>query len=85
MTRSHLPTASDFWFLPLGGANEIGMNLNLFGHNKQWLVVDLGVTFHDRLGFDIIAPDPSFLIDHQKNIAGLVLTHAHEDHVGAVP
>ncbi len=80
-----IPTKKDFWFLPLGGSNEIGMNLNLYGYNKQWLIVDLGVTFFDRFGVDIITPDPSFLIQHKDNIAGLVLTHAHEDHVGAVP
>jgi ribonuclease J len=80
-----IPTKNDFWFLPLGGSNEIGMNLNLFGYNNQWLIVDLGITFHDGLGVDIITPDPSFLIQHKDHIAGLVLTHAHEDHVGAIP
>ncbi len=80
-----LPTKNDFWFLPLGGANEIGMNLNVFGYNKQWLIVDLGITFHDRLGVEVIAPDPSFLLPYKENIVGLVVTHAHEDHVGAIP
>ena len=84
MTKT-LPTKNDFWFLPLGGANEIGMNLNVFGYNKQWLIVDLGITFHDRLGVEVIAPDPSFLIPYKENIVGLVVTHAHEDHVGAIP
>ena len=60
-----IPTKNDFWFLPLGGSNEIGMNLNLFGYNNQWLIVDLGITFHDRLGVDVITPDPSFLIHHE--------------------
>jgi len=49
------------------------------------LIVDLGITFHDRLGVDVITPDPTFLINNKDNISGLVLTHAHEDHVGAVP
>ena len=80
-----LPTKNDFWFLPLGGAKEIGMNLNVFGYNKQWLIVDLGITFHDRLGVEVIAPDPSFLLPYKENIVGLVVTHAHEDHVGAIP
>lgn len=80
-----IPGKNDFWFLPLGGANEIGMNLNAFGTNGQWLIVDLGVTFFDRYGIEIITPDPSFLIDHQDKIEGLVLTHAHEDHIGAIP
>jgi ribonuclease J len=81
----NLPTKSDFWFLPLGGAGEIGMNLNLYGHNQQWLMVDLGITFHDRLGVEVITPDPSFILPYQNNLKGLVLTHAHEDHVGAIP
>jgi ribonuclease J len=82
---THLPGKKDFWFLPLGGSNEIGMNLNLFGHNQQWLMVDLGITFYDRLGLEVITPDPSFILPYQENLVGLVLTHAHEDHVGAVP
>ncbi len=80
-----IPSEKDFWFLPLGGANEIGMNLNVFGHNGQWLLVDLGVTFNDRYGIEIITPDPSFLVQHKEQIIGLVVTHAHEDHIGAIP
>jgi len=79
------PKKTNFWFLPLGGAGEIGMNLNLFGHNKEWIIVDCGITFGDRLGIDIIMPDPSAILDHAENIKALVLTHAHEDHIGAVP
>lgn len=82
---THLPTKNDLWFLPLGGAGEIGMNSNLFGHDGQWLMVDLGITFADRLGIEIITPDPTFILPYQKNLVGLVLTHAHEDHVGALP
>ena len=81
----NLPTKKDFWFLPLGGAGEIGMNLNLYGHNQQWLMVDLGVTFHDRLGIEVLTPELSAILPYQKNLKGLVLTHAHEDHVGAIP
>lgn len=79
------PKKTNFWFLPLGGAGEIGMNLNLFGHNKEWIIVDCGITFGDRLGIDIIMPDPSVILDYADNIKALVLTHAHEDHIGAVP
>ena len=74
-------------FLPLGGAGEIGMNLNLFGYRGRWLMVDLGVTFGDPSipGIDVITPDPKFIAERKDRLAGLVLTHAHEDHIGAVP
>jgi len=78
-------------FLPLGGSNEIGMNFNLYGygppHARKWIVVDLGVTFGDQTtpGVEIILPDPAFIEEHAKDILGIVLTHAHEDHIGAVP
>jgi len=77
-------------FLPLGGSNEIGMNFNLYGygppHARQWIVVDLGVTFGDQTtpGVEIILPDPTFIEKYAKDILGIVLTHAHEDHIGAV-
>lgn len=77
-------------FLPLGGAGEIGMNLNLYGfgpaNNRRWIMVDLGVTFGDERtpGVDLIMPDPSFIEERSDKLLGLVLTHAHEDHIGAV-
>ena len=77
-------------FLPLGGSNEIGMNFNLYGYgpaeDRKWIVVDLGVTFGDQTtpGVELILPDPSFNGEHPKDILGIVLTHAHEDHIGAV-
>jgi ribonuclease J len=77
-------------FLPLGGSNEIGMNLNLYGYgpsdDRKWIVVDLGVTFGDQTtpGVEIILPDPTYLEQVKKNLLGIVLTHAHEDHIGAV-
>lgn len=79
------PTEQDFWFLPLGGSGEIGMNLNLYGHDDQWLMVDLGVTFTDRFGIEVVTPDPEFIVEQREKLVGLVLTHAHEDHVGAIP
>jgi ribonuclease J len=74
-------------FLPLGGAGEIGMNLNLYGLDDQWLLVDLGVAFGDERtpGVDLLVPDPEFIARRRSQIVGLVLTHAHEDHLGAVP
>ncbi|HER20280.1 MAG TPA: ribonuclease J, partial [Chromatiales bacterium] len=76
----------DLVFVPLGGAGEIGMNLNLYGHAGKWLMVDLGITFGDDStpGIEIIMPDPAFIAERRDDLAGLVLTHAHEDHLGAV-
>lgn len=73
-------------FLPLGGAGEIGMNLNLYGCGGKWLMVDLGVSFGDDTtpGIDVIMPDPGFIADRRDDLAGIVLTHGHEDHLGAV-
>lgn len=84
---SHKPKNNELLFLPLGGAGEIGMNLSLYGHAGQWLMVDLGVTFGDDStpGIDIIMPDITFIEERVEDLIGLVLTHAHEDHIGAVP
>src|SRR5688572_3639482 len=77
-------------FLPLGGSNESGMNVNLCGygppHDPQGIVVGLGVTFGDQTttGVGVILPDPAFIEEHAHRILGIVLTHAHEDHIGAV-
>jgi ribonuclease J len=72
-------------FLPLGGSGEIGMNLNLYGYKDQWLMVDLGITFHDRLGIEVVLPNPQYIAERKDKLVGLLLTHAHEDHIGAVP
>ena len=81
------PGAEELLFVPLGGTGEIGMNLNLYGHAGKWLMVDLGVMFRDKAvyGHDVIMPDPDFIAGRRGELAGLVLTHAHEDHIGAVP
>ncbi len=77
-------------FCPLGGSGEIGMNMNLFAYgkpdNQKWIVVDMGVTFADDSipGIDLIYPDPGFIIDKKENLLGIILTHAHEDHIGAI-
>jgi len=75
----------DLFFLPLGGAGEIGMNLNLYRYDDQWLMVDLGVTFGHELGVEVIMPDPSYIVERRDKLKALILTHAHEDHIGAVP
>jgi ribonuclease J len=74
-------------FLALGGSGEIGMNLNLYGCRGKWVMVDLGVTFADPAypGIDLIMPDTAFIEERNKDLLGIVLTHGHEDHIGAVP
>ena len=98
------PNIDDLWFVPLGGTGEIGMNLNLYGHNGQWLMVDCGVSFDEPLVPDykkgdkvanaiqskgsthrVVAPDPTFIAKQKDALAGIVITHAHEDHIGAIP
>src|SRR5712671_4952747 len=82
--------AEELVFAPLGGAGEIGMNLSLYGlgseRSKAWLAIDLGVAFagDDLPGIDLIMPDIRFLVEERRNLVGLVLTHAHEDHFGAL-
>ena len=77
-------------FCPLGGSGEIGMNLNLYAYgkpdNQKWLIVDVGVTFADDSipGIDLIYPDPGFIVDKKDDVLGIILTHAHEDHIGAI-
>ena len=74
-------------FIPLGGSGEIGMNLNLYHYNGKWIIVDLGLGFAepDLPGVDIIVPNINFIIKEiKKDILGIVLTHAHEDHIGAI-
>ena len=77
-------------FCPLGGAGEIGANMNLYAYGKpgehKWIMVDIGVTFADDTlpGIDLIYPDPGFIIDKKEDLLGIILTHAHEDHIGAI-
>lgn len=80
------PSDQDLWFLPLGGTGEIGMNLNLYGHAGRWLMVDCGVTFakQGEPGPHVQMADPDFIARRAGDLEALVLTHAHEDHVGAV-
>ncbi|WP_371195170.1 ribonuclease J [Glaciecola sp. SC05] len=90
-----IPNSQQLWFLPLGGTGEIGMNMNLYGHSHSWLMVDCGATFQSPLDpkdddnpraktYSVVAPDASFIEARKDSLCGIVLTHAHEDHIGAV-
>jgi ribonuclease J len=83
-------SSDELVFAPLGGLGEIGMNAGLYGFGpkgkRKWILVDLGVAFAgpDLPGIDLLMPDLTFIERHKKDLLGLVITHAHEDHVGAI-
>ena len=86
-----MPKSDELVFLPLGGSGEIGMNFNAYGfgppNRRQWIVVDCGVTFGretDSPGVDLILPDIRYLAERRGDVLGIVATHAHEDHIGAI-
>ena len=78
---------NELLFLALGGSGEIGMNVNLYGCQGKWIMVDLGMTFADPAypGIELILPDLSFIEERLDDLLGVVLTHGHEDHIGAIP
>ena len=78
---------NELLFLALGGSDEIGMNVNLYGCHGKWVMVDLGITFSNSEypGTELILPDLEFIEERSKDLLGIVLTHGHEDHIGAVP
>ena len=84
--RSNDPGRDEVLFLPLGGIGEIGMNMYLYGHKGRWIMVDCGISFGDEYtpGVDILTADPSFIADQKGKLDGIVVTHAHEDHIGAI-
>ena len=86
MKKDYTPE-NELLFLALGGSGEIGMNVNLYGCNGKWLMVDLGMTFSggEYPGVDLVFADLEFIEERTKDLLGIVLTHAHEDHIGAVP
>ncbi len=81
------PRDDELLFLALGGSGEIGMNVNLYGTKGKWLMVDLGLTFADSdyPGVDLVLPDLEFIEENRDQLIGIVLTHGHEDHIGAIP
>ena len=80
-------TKEDLLYLPLGGSGEIGMNCNLYHFEDKWIMVDLGVTFSDgdSNNYELIMPNIDFIVERVDKLSALILTHAHEDHIGAVP
>jgi ribonuclease J len=78
---------NELLFLALGGSGEIGMNVNLYGTEGKWIMVDLGMTFADPAypGVELVLPDLGFIEERRKDLLGIVLTHGHEDHIGAIP
>ena len=91
MTEIDCLDEAELLFLPLGGTEEIGMNFNLYGFGPpgahDWIIIDLGITFGDETtpGVDVILPDPDFIVKRRDKLSGIILTHAHEDHMGAIP
>ena len=85
-TALFVPDADGIYFVALGGVGEIGMNMSLYGHDGQWLMVDCGVSFADEAhpGIEVLMPDPRFIADQTQRLCGLLITHGHEDHLGAV-
>jgi ribonuclease J len=87
LDRAFAHDEEGLYFIPLGGSGEIGMNLNLYAYRDQWLMLDCGVTFgeEEHAGVDVIMPDPAFIVERKDKLLGIVATHAHEDHIGAIP
>lgn len=87
MTRIKTDFSEGLYFVPLGGSEQFGVNFNLYGCDGQWIAFDCGIGFADHRypNVDILLPDPSFIEARRKDLTALVITHAHEDHIGAVP
>ncbi|MDR0624865.1 MAG: ribonuclease J [Holosporales bacterium] len=81
---NYVPTDNDLVFVPLGGTNEVGMVLGMIGHDGEWLIIDCGITFYSSLGIDILTANPTFASRQNSRIKGMLITHAHEDHIGAI-
>jgi ribonuclease J len=79
------PKKGELLILPLGGLEQIGANCMMIGTNDEWIIVDMGIAFYDSLGIEVLIPDISFPIEVSDRIKGIFITHAHEDHIGAIP
>lgn len=80
-----LPKKNELLIMPLGGLEQIGANCTLIGNDTEWIIVDLGISFYDKLGIEVLTPDISFVEKVKDKIKGIFITHAHEDHIGAIP
>ena len=83
----NIVNSSKLKIIPLGGLEEIGMNITAFEYGDSIIVVDCGLSFpaDDMLGIDLVIPDVSYLKDNYEKIKGFIITHGHEDHIGALP
>jgi ribonuclease J len=77
-------TKSDLIIIPIGGLEQIGGNCTMIGCRNEWIMIDLGIAFYDKLGVEVLTPDITFPLSVRANIKGLFITHAHEDHMGAI-
>ena len=86
MSNSNLTNRENIYFLPLGGTGEIGMNFNMYCYKNNWLIIDCGVTFkdHQAVGSEVFMPNIDIISEKKINLSGMLITHAHEDHIGAV-
>jgi ribonuclease J len=79
------PKEKDLLIVPIGGLEQVGANCTMIGYGKEWLIIDLGIFFYDKYGIEILMPDISFPKKVAQDIKGILVTHAHEDHIGALP
>ena len=79
-----MKTNNNLTIIPIGGLEQIGANCTMIGYGNEWIIVDLGITFYDKLGIEVLTPDITYIQEHQKDIKGIFVTHAHEDHIGAI-
>lgn len=80
-----LAKKDDLLIVPIGGLEQIGANSTMVGYDREWIMLDLGISFYDKYGVEVLTPDISFPIKVKESIKGLLVTHAHEDHIGAIP
>ncbi len=79
-----MKTNNNLTIIPIGGLEQIGANCTMIGYGNEWIIIDLGITFYDKLGIEVLTPDITYIQEHQKDIKGIFVTHAHEDHIGAI-